>query len=108
MNSIFLVLAAFAVWRISAILVEERGPWDICYRFRKFIGIEHDGNMDVDVVPERFFPLLFSCIKCTSVWIGLLVMVVFLSMPATIFLLVIVPFGLSGVAVLIDSLTYKG
>jgi hypothetical protein len=106
--SVFLVLAAFATFRISDILVSERGPWDICFHLRRLVGIKHDGNMDPEIYPEKFLPLLFSCVGCMSVWVGAAVMFVYLCLPAIFSLLIVVPFGLSGAAVLIDSLQYKG
>ena len=110
--STFLVLAAFAVYRISAILVASdgsRGPWDIIYKFHKRIGIGWDADMDIPAIyPDRFLPQLFSCVGCMSVWVGAVVMLVYLYLPAIVSLLIVMPFGLSGAAVLIDSLRYKG
>jgi len=102
------VIGAFATYRISDILVNERGPWDICFKFRKLIGIKHDGNMVPEVYPERFLTLLFSCIGCLSVWIGMIFFLIYNFLPFWIFALVSFPFAFSGLAVLIDSHTYKG
>lgn len=105
---IIFLISAFAVARISSILVEERGPFDICYHFRQAIGIRHDGNMIPDVYPERFMPQLFSCVGCLSVWVGLITTICYISMPTVLFMIIFFPFGLSGAAVVIDSLLYKG
>lgn len=102
--AIFLIFASFAVFRISGILVYERGPFDLIFKFRELIGIEHDDDMLPEIIPEKFLPLLFSCTACTSVWVSLIVMLIWLYVPAIVFMLLIMPFGLSGMSVLIDSL----
>lgn len=59
------VLIGLAGWRMAHLLVEEDGPWNIFERFRKMMGLK-EGLL------EGFFPLLLSCIYCTSVWTTLL------------------------------------
>ena len=104
----FFLLASFAVFRISEIMVNERGPFDLVLKFRELIGIEHGDDLMPIMVPEKFLPLLFSCVGCTSVWVGFAVALIYLTAPTLVFLLVVMPFGLSGAAVMIDSLRYKG
>lgn len=112
MNDIFVILAMFATYRISDILVAtsgDRGPWDIIFKLHKTVGIKWDKDMDVpSVYPNRFLPQLLSCVGCTSVWVGATVTLMYLYLPTLYFLLIVMPFGLSGAAVLIDSIRYKG
>ena len=58
--SLLLLLSGFAVWRLTALFVYDRGPWDIFARLRDTLG----------------GPL--SCFWCMSGWVALVVSVVFL------------------------------
>lgn len=63
----FFVLS-LAVWRISALLVIEDGPFDIFARFRRFIGVRYRENntaYGTNVIAQ-----LFTCVWCLSIWVG--------------------------------------
>lgn len=64
------IILALATWRISSLLVNEAGLWEVFFRIRKLAGIEHDENGKVWIVPERFFAQLLSCVWCASLWVG--------------------------------------
>lgn len=64
-----LVLHALATWRVSNMLVSERGPFDIFVWVRTQTGIQHYPDGDVAHADPKN-PL--SCLWCTSVWVGLL------------------------------------
>jgi hypothetical protein len=51
------VVASLAVWRLTHLIVEEDGPWDIVVRVRQRLG-------------ESFFGQLMDCFYCTSVWVS--------------------------------------
>lgn len=59
-----------AVWRISSMLVNETGPWQIFERLRNRVGILHDQDGKPYQYPDGFFPQLLSCTWCCSVWVG--------------------------------------
>lgn len=51
-------------------MVSEEGPFKIFKNIRILVGIEHDENGAVFMVPDRFLPKLFSCVWCVSVWVS--------------------------------------
>src|SRR3990172_3330830 len=66
-----LLIYGLATWRISSILVNEAGPWDVFVRLRALAGIGHDKNRQAVIIPDGFFASILSCIWCCSVWVGL-------------------------------------
>jgi hypothetical protein len=52
------ILAALAVWRITHLLAEEDGPWDLVARLRSALG-------------AAFLGRLMDCFYCLSLWISL-------------------------------------
>lgn len=65
-----ILIYGMATWRIASMFVSEQGPGDIFLRVRARAGIVHDDSKQVAAVPEGFFPGIFSCIWCCSVWVG--------------------------------------
>lgn len=60
-----LLLVALATWRLTSLLLYEDGPWAAFHRLRAWAGVYRGGEMTTLAV-------LFSCVWCMSVWIGLL------------------------------------
>ena len=52
-----LVLAAFAVWRLTHLLAQEDGPWDLVVRLRRALGQSWAGK-------------LMDCFYCLSLWVA--------------------------------------
>lgn len=52
------IISAFAVWRISHLLSQEDGPFDIIIKFRKLFGYGFLGD-------------LLDCFYCVSVWVSI-------------------------------------
>jgi len=52
------LLSTLAVWRVSHLLAQEDGPFDIVFRFRTKVG-------------QGFFGTLLDCFLCLSLWIAL-------------------------------------
>lgn len=71
MPPVDLLIYALATWRVSYMLVHERGPGDVFMHIREFCGITHDETGEKIIIPDGFFPGVFSCLWCCSVWIGL-------------------------------------
>lgn len=94
-----LVIFGLATWRVSSLIVNEEGPFDIFLRIRKLAGIVHDENGKPLMIPERFFSKLLSCVWCSSVWVGLFWTVVYCLFPGVAYLLAL-PFVLSAAAIL--------
>ncbi len=68
-----LVAAAFATWRITALLVFDNGPFGIFLRLRERLGIVHDDNGDPSSWPDGGLGRLFTCVWCLSFWTALAV-----------------------------------
>ncbi len=58
MRFYWLVLGALAVWRITHLLANEDGPWDLILRLRKAVG-------------SGFWGHLMDCFYCLSLWVAL-------------------------------------
>ena len=108
MNSFEILILCLATYRLSYLLVHEPGPADIILRFRKLIGIEHDEDKHPLIYPPKFLPELFSCIFCMSIWVAIFFVLVWLFLAYVPKYLIVMPFAVSGGAVLIDSLIHRG
>lgn len=53
-----LTLCILATWRITHLLSQEDGPFDLVFRFRKLLG-------------QGFFGSLLDCFYCLSIWIAI-------------------------------------
>ncbi len=94
------VVVALAVWRLSSMLVNEAGPWDIFVRLRAFIGVKYDEYSQP--YGTKFFAKLFSCVWCLSTWIGAFAAVAFIVFPKATFYLSL-PFAFSACAVIVEE-----
>jgi len=94
-----LLILGLATWRLSSLLVNEDGPWEIFARMRTMVGIRYNEQS----LPYATTALseLFTCVFCMSVWMGFLLTAVYwLSSKWTI--LIMSPFALSAIAVIIE------
>lgn len=62
-----LIIIGLATWRVTNIVVYERGPWDIFIKLREALDIEHDD--EGNPIAGKPTNVLF-CPYCTSVWIA--------------------------------------
>lgn len=65
-----LVIYCLATWRIASLVVNEGGPGSVFVRLREWAGITHDDMGNKLVIPDGFLAGVFSCIWCSSIWIG--------------------------------------
>jgi len=107
-----LLILSAAVWRISFLLVEEDGPFDVFDRLRKLAGIRYDINGERIYISDA--PLwrlslaeVFNCIYCMSVWVGILFAILYYSSEFLAVALT-VPFALSTGAIAINRLCNHG
>lgn len=98
MTLIEFIVFGLATWRIASLLVDEPGPFRIFIRIRSLVGITHDADDNVAVIPDGFLPELLSCVWCTSIWVGLSCTILYRIMPQVSFYLAL-PFALSAVAI---------
>jgi len=80
-----LLLCALATWRISVLLVEEQGPWDIMRRLRERFGVTHDPDGKPISWPCGMPGALFGCVWCISVWLTVPVVVAWYICPVVVF-----------------------
>ena len=91
MNILYLILSAFAVWRLTHLFNKEDGPFDLIFVIRKKAG-------------NGFFGKLIDCFYCLSIWVAV---------PFGIWLgqnwieKILVWLALSGVAALLEQATTK-
>lgn len=97
-----LLILGFATWRISNLLVLEKGPFNVFVRIRELAGIIHDTQGEPYQYPDNFLAELLSCVWCTSVWVGTAWAIAWLLWPE-VTVKVSVPFALSAIAIVIDK-----
>lgn len=63
-------LFTLATWRLSHLLSQERGPYDLLGKLRDWAGVYYDEQSACQGKTELASAL--CCIWCTSFWVGLL------------------------------------
>lgn len=94
-NLIVLILATF---RLSALLVWDKGPFGVFQKIRELAGIEYvetELAHPLKIVPETFLAELFDCIRCVSVWVAGAVLLLWV-LPIPIIDAIIVLFAVAG------------
>ena len=91
-----LLVKILATWRLSALLVYDRGPFRIFQRLREEAGVLY---LDKDGWPSGFWGQLLSCTWCVSVWVAVLVWLI----DKTPLRWALKPLALSGGAILLDE-----
>ena len=101
-----LLVVVAGVWRISALLVYECGPWDIFRKFRELVGIVHpDGDCEPDGIEGNFLSSLFGCVWCLSLWLAIIAFI-FYTIDERITILVLSPFAISAGAIALERWTH--
>jgi len=90
------VVYALATWRVSSLLVDEAGPFRMFIRLREWVGITHDADDNVAMIPDRLLPGILSCVWCVSIWVGLFWTLMYF-VPYSLYLAL--PFALSAAAI---------
>lgn len=65
------LVGLLATWRLTALLVSEKGPFDLLGKFRDAVGIRYDEHSHPYGRNEVAQAL--TCFWCTSFWLGLAV-----------------------------------
>jgi hypothetical protein len=93
LNILILILAT---WRLSALLTDEAGPFDVFAHLRWLVGVR------IDDVGQPYGANVLACgllcLRCTSVWIGASWAVLYYIWPDMAFWLAL-PFALSAGAI---------
>lgn len=74
-----LFLLGLATWRLSHLLVEEAGPWDVALKIRHKAGIRFDEWSAP--YAETMVGNMLLCIYCTSIWVGFGLALTYLFLP---------------------------
>lgn len=75
--AVWFVVLSLASWRITSLLVNEGGPFDIFARFRGFIGVYYDEYSNVH--GKNVFAKAFTCVWCLGFWISLMICTLLMS-----------------------------
>jgi hypothetical protein len=97
LNLLEFVIYALATWRVSSLLVDEVGPFRIFIRLREWVGITHDADDNVAMIPDRLLPGILSCVWCCSIYVGLFWTIMYLLCGYSLYLAL--PFALSAAAI---------
>lgn len=99
-----LIVLTLSTWRLSSLLVQEAGPWNIFLKIRTVFSIVHDDNDVAISWPSGFFQDILTCVWCASVWVAIFTVVLWSWVPE-LTLLVMLPFALSAGAIVINDFT---
>lgn len=93
-----LVIGIFATYRLTQLLVDEAGPFDMFGKFRHWAGVRYDEHSRRTALNQ--FAEGLNCFMCSSVWVGIGVAAIIIASMAVVPLvwlwLILVPFSLSG------------
>lgn len=104
MTSFEFIVLGLATWRVSNLLVDEKGPWDLFLKMRKLAGIEHDEDGTAILIPDGFMPGVLSCVWCASIWVGAFWGMFYFLTPEIAIVCGEI-FGLSTVAVIVNRIS---
>ena len=97
------LIVALAVWRVSSLLVNEDGPFDIFAKIRYWVGVRFNQLSEpygINVISKGL-----TCVWCTSVWISG-VGAIFIS--ANILEYIVLVMALSAAAIVIECIVNRG
>jgi hypothetical protein len=100
MTPLEFVVYCLATWRISSLLVNEAGPFDVFVKIREAFGIKHNEKVPYEY-PDAFFAQLLSCVWCVSVWVGIFMTLAWIFIPSVSFL-VCLPLAFSAGAIIAE------
>lgn len=96
------IIISLAVWRISSLLVDEMGPYQVFELFRFTIGVRHNEQGTAYGLNE--FAEVFCCLYCLSIWVAMLTFILYALFPAYVFYLSL-PLALSAAAIVVNKWT---
>lgn len=102
MSAITFLILALATWRVASLLVNEEGPFSVFLRLRRLAGIQYDPMGEIEVVPDKFFAGVLSCVWCCSVWVGLFWAAFYFISPSVCEIIAIAP-ALSAGAIIVEG-----
>jgi hypothetical protein len=94
------IILALATWRLSNLLVNESGPYDVFERVRAKVGVYYDDYGNPQGANELARGL--TCVYCVSTWIAA-ALTVLLYLLGTTVVWIFTPLAVSAAAVLVDG-----
>lgn len=108
---VHLLILALATWRISSLLVDEDGLFDMFEKLRIWAGVRYmkgeTGELE-QVVPDdtpRFKKTIakwLTCRWCCSLWIGAGLTIAYVAWGHVVY--VVLPWSISALAIIIDAM----
>lgn len=97
-----LFIVGLVVWRISNLLVNEEGPFDIFVLLRRIVGVRYD---EYSVAyGKNVVARALTCVWCTSFWVSLVCCpLVFIGISANIPDIILAVLALNSIAILINE-----
>lgn len=106
MSWVELTVLALGTYRITSLLVAERGPFDWFGKLRAKVGIRYDSHsMPYSVYRNGWrteVGEIFLCGWCMSMWVGIVATLLFLEWPRLVFW-AMVPFALSALSIFLQE-----
>lgn len=96
----YFIILGLATWRLSSLLVDEDGPFDIFARLRALLGVRY--NKSNDAYSFNQVGTALTCVWCTSIWVAIMLTISY-SFYSKETLIVCLPFALSAVAIAIEK-----
>ena len=100
-----LLILSLATWRITSLLTNEYGPWHVLESMRRWVGVSYDENLQrvgFNVVADAL-----TCVWCTSVWVGLVVGILYGLWPV-VTIAASIPFAIMGGALVANRIIGNG
>lgn len=108
---IHLLILALATWRLSSLLVDEDGLFNMFEKLRTWVGVRYTKGETGEL--EQVVPDDLSCIRktvgkwltcrwCCSLWVGAVLTVVCIAWSSVVY--IVLPWSISTLAIIIDAL----
>lgn len=94
------ILLGLATWRLTSLLVNEEGPWDMLARIRHWLGVRYDQQSNAYGL--NMVARALTCVWCASMWVAAFWVCLYLIFPMAKW--IAMPFALSAAAIMIERL----
>jgi hypothetical protein len=95
------VVLSLAAWRVTALIAEEGGPYDVLERIRYLIGVRYDEYSErygINVIAKGL-----CCKRCLSVWVGFVFSLALIGKYENFLEFILVSLSVSAAVIMIDE-----